>query len=73
MTMPYIVVDKTQGGRATAYIDREWGPIMSSIIRERKTVDGDAFVLRDSLKEGGFEWGRDFYIQNVDRIKDGDA
>ena len=65
MTTKYIVVDKT-GGKCVDHIRHDYGPLLANIVDEQKPVDGDAFVIRDILLEGGFEWAKDFYIKKVE-------
>ena len=64
--MPYVVIDKTPDRRCTGHIREEYGPLMANIIRDGRVVDGDAFVIRNSLQEAGFVWGQDFYIKKAD-------
>jgi len=61
----YFVIQKSPEPRE--YILKEWGPILARLIGTEESLpkpcEGDAFVIRDSLFEAGFTWGRDFYIR----------
>lgn len=71
----YYVIDKTNRHTKQCILD-EWhsaGSLLTRLIGTEDSLppscNGDAFVIRDCLREAGFIWGRDFYIR---RRKDGE-